>query len=158
MTRTIDKTPEQILTEAAELVEQAWVQERFHQVVDGKVCHCADGALMVAAGVETVLGVAEEPTLAGTTNYRPGDVMISFLADELPSHEYREASRPYRVAAVAANRAVEGYLGYQHPTIIGFNDELGRTKEQVAAALRRAVDFLPEAELAVAPPRALVGV
>lgn len=44
----MSKTPEQILREAARLVERGWVQGLFFDRYRGQDCYCALGALAVA--------------------------------------------------------------------------------------------------------------
>lgn len=152
-TPTPVKTAEQILTEAAALLEQGWIKGKYHAAIDGKVCHCADGALGVVAGREQVLGIAGTGDFAALDAdgeiwvedvkdyFGDGDVVMRYLGDTTDQDKARFAAymTAYRAACVAAKRR-----GYRHASIIGYNDDADTTAADVTAALREAVAIVPE--------------
>lgn len=139
MTKTTIKTPEQILAQAADLIEQGyWLQGSYHGVnAAGELCHCADGALAVIAG-------RSRPEV---TDGSLGIVGTDFLP--VTDREYDAINEAYRTAYFAAGRAAAA-AGSRNDSIIGYNDQPRRTKEEVAAVLRAAIEYVP----AVAEARA----
>lgn len=106
-------TPAKVLRGAIErLGTDGWTQGRYH---DNNGCHCADGALSVAAGLEV-------PDGKGGWKYTSGD---------------RDRA-PYLAAFRAACRAA-GRAGHPRESIIDYNDEDGRTQGEVIAVLRDAL-------------------
>lgn len=132
MTRTTNLTPQQIaadLRRAAKLLSETkgtrWAQGDFHVLLGNKVCHCAEGAIMVVTGYHKNL---EAIRTSDTVNY---DLGIGPLGD-----------RSIRRNEVV--RALEDYLrrhdlGFSVPA---WNDADGRTADEVIAAFLAAADDL----------------
>lgn len=113
------KTAEEILIEAAELVERdrGWCQGQNHRLmwdVDGlHEQHCLVGAIRTAAGIAVM---------------REGDGIAEYVDFGTSFQGLREATR-----------AVGLELGVGDPlAIMAWNDMRGRTPEEVATTLRNA--------------------
>lgn len=120
---TTIKPTYQILDEAADLLaeEGRWTQGEWHapcRIDDNGVSHCADGAIEVASGL--------------VSNFRFEDDRLRWDISDDP-----EVEAAYQAAYDTASIFVRGD---RHPGrgILHFNDEVGRTQEEVVAALRGA--------------------
>lgn len=122
---TIDKPQVHAdLRTAAEILQRdGWITGSLHQVVGGKVCHCADGALYVATGAHINL----RPVLHGVMADAPED-------EEVRNEAYARWER--------ADTALQTHVGGSVPA---WNDAPGQTAEKVIAGLLAAAEELEDA-------------
>ena len=109
-TTTKDPTWQDILMKAASIVEEGWCQGAMHRNWDGEECYRSGAIESCAEGA------------------------IQRASDELSDG----AGAAYDLAS-AADRGLRKHLGKRLvPTIANWNDQHGRTADEVAEAMRQA--------------------
>lgn len=109
------------LRAAADVLERdGWVQGIYHDVIDGSVCHCAEGAIALAIGQHV-------------------------HSDDVPGDDYTFLDMGWwaRTSKTlwARREAAEGALQVlTDGDVVHWNDAPGRTAAEVIAALRAAAD------------------
>lgn len=106
------------LRAAADVLERdGWTQGSFHRLVDeGRICHCAEGAIAVASGRHE--DVRPDPVSNSMVDWKPNT----------------DASARHWDALDALAEVIDAH------NIPSWNDTPGRTADEVIAALRAAAD------------------
>jgi hypothetical protein len=111
---------EDIRSAAALIQTDGWARDQFHDVVDGRVCHCAEGALMVATGYHN-------PVIEGGR-------VASFGTDMTQLNRLE-----------AASHAIQRYINACRPeltNVIRFNDNVAESADDVVELLLAAAEWV----------------
>lgn len=136
-----DKTPAQILNEAADNLEKGtWYQRTFIKFIDQKPCFCAHGSIQYCGNKNFYDAVEKDkiPSLvavAAVAAAGPTAMAEAVEPIEYWDKHYAEAYPQYRNLFLAHLYAWKAGLSYY------FNDQTGRTKEEVIIKLREAAQL-----------------